>query len=234
MRALILAGGYGTRLGELTKTIPKALVEVGGKPIIDRTIAKLTEIGITEITVNTHYLSEMVTDHLVTKFPELNLRIVYEPKLLGTAGTLKANIDWLATDDFIVMHGDNFFTDNLFGLVQGELNPEIFLRAFTFLTDSPQNCGVFTLSKDNRINSFDEKEQNTTSTVANAAIYRFSKEILTYISNLGPSETDISVNLIPALLDKIELVELKGCFIDIGTERGLKQANLFAELNSEF
>jgi dTDP-glucose pyrophosphorylase len=50
LRALILAGGYGTRLGELTKTIPKALVEVGGIAIIDRTINKLTEIGITEIT----------------------------------------------------------------------------------------------------------------------------------------------------------------------------------------
>ena len=93
MRALILAGGYGTRLGELTKSLPKALVEVGGVPIIDRTIKKLTEIGITEITINTHYLHEMVKDHLNKRWEDLKLRIVFEPELLGTAGTLKNNID---------------------------------------------------------------------------------------------------------------------------------------------
>lgn len=230
MRALILAGGYGTRLGELTKTIPKALVEVGGTPIIDRTIIKLTEIGITEITVNTHYLSEIVTEHLVAKFPELKLRLVFEPKLLGTAGTLKANIDWLATDDFIVIHGDNFFTDNLFGLISSEMAPGILLRACTFITDSPQNSGIFTLSEGKKIESFDEKKFDVTSVIANAAIYRFSKDILGYISNLGLSQTDISLDVIPDILDKIELVGLNGEFIDIGTKQGLDRANLVATL----
>ena len=51
MRALILAAGFGTRLGSLTQEIPKSLVEVGGIPIIDRSISKLMEIGITEIPV---------------------------------------------------------------------------------------------------------------------------------------------------------------------------------------
>jgi mannose-1-phosphate guanylyltransferase len=231
LRALILAGGYGTRLGKLTKTIPKALIKVGGTPIIDRAIQKLTEIGITEITINTHYLNEMVTDHLVTKFPNLNLRIVFEPKLLGTAGTLKANIDWLATDDFIVMHGDNFFTDNLFGLVSREMEPGILIRACTFITDSPQNSGIFTISKENRVESFYEKQYEVKSVIANAAIYRFSQEIRNYILNLGPSQTDISIDVIPNILNKIDLVELNGDFIDIGTRQGLYRANLAANLN---
>ena len=231
MRALILAGGYGTRLGDLTKTVPKALIEVGGIPIIDRSINKLNEIGITEITVNTHYLSEMVTDHLLTKFPNLNLRIVFEPELLGTAGTLKANIDWLATDDFIVMHGDNFFTDNLFGLVDREMNPGIFLRACTFITDSPQNSGIFTLSADNCLKSFAEKRDDVKSVIANAAIYRFSKNILSYIANLSPSQSDISRDVITEILDKTELVALNGEFIDIGTKHGLNRANLIANIN---
>jgi mannose-1-phosphate guanylyltransferase len=233
LRALILAGGYGTRLGELTKTIPKALVEVGGIPIIDRTINKLNEIGITEITVNTHYLNEMVTEHLTTKFPELNLRIVFEPKLLGTAGTLKANIDWLATDDFIVMHGDNYFKDNLFTLAESNLRPGNLLRACTFVSKSPQHCGIFTLSQENIILSYDEKKQDITSTIANAAIYRFSKDAINLVSNLEINQKDISVNIIPTILDKIELVELEGDFIDIGTAQGLSRANASAQVNSD-
>jgi mannose-1-phosphate guanylyltransferase len=231
LRALILAGGYGTRLGELTKTIPKALIKVGGTPIIDRAIHKLIEVGITEITVNTHYLNEMVSEHLYTKFPNLNLRIVFEPKLLGTAGTLKANIDWLATGDFIVMHGDNYFADNLCGLMSGEMKPGILLRACTFITDSPQNSGIFTISEGKRIKSFDEKKYNVRSVIANAAIYRFSKNIISYISNLGNNQIDISTDVIPKILDKIELVELNGDFIDIGTKQGLDRANLVATLN---
>ncbi len=230
MRALILAGGYGTRLGDLTKDIPKALIEVGGIPIIDRGIKKLTEIGITEIMVNTHYFSEMVTDHLFTEFSDLNLRIIFEPELLGTAGTLKANIDWLATDDFIVMHGDNFFTDSLFGLVDGEMSPGIFLRACTFITDSPQSTGVFTLSEGGHLKSFDEKKSDVKSVIANAAIYRFSRDIRSYISKLGVSQTDISVDIIPDILNRIELVGLNGEFIDIGTREGLDRANFVVNL----
>ena len=229
MRALILAGGYGTRLGELTKSTPKILIEVGGIPIIDRTIHKLTEVGITEITINTHYLSDMVTKYLISKFPNLDLRIVFEPKLLGTAGTLKSNIDWLAIDDFIVMHGDNFFTDNLFGLVKGELGSKNLLRACTFITNKPQDCGVFTIINANNVIGFDEKKRNSTSNIANAAIYRFSKEVRSLVSNLREDEKDISRNFLPTILNKIELVMLRDNFIDIGTPEGLEKANLAAK-----
>jgi len=229
LRALILAGGYGTRLGERTKSLPKALIEVGGIPIIDRTIHKLIEVGITEITINTHYLSEMVASHLNKRFQNLNIRMVFEPKLLGTAGTLRANIEWLAVDDFIVMHGDNFFTDSLFTLTLKNLKPGNLIRASTFLTNDPVNCGIFTVSKKNSVISFDEKKKHVNSNIANAAIYRFSKEILNLVLNLNSSETDISMHLLPLVLNKIELVPLKGAFIDIGTESGLKIANDLVE-----
>lgn len=229
MRALILAGGYGTRLGEQTKSVPKALVKVGGIPIIDRTIHKLVEVGITEMTVNTHYLSEMVALHLRQSFENLNIRIVFEPKLLGTAGTLKANIEWLAVDDFIVMHADNFFTDTLFALTMNDLKPGNLVRASTFITNDPKNCGVFTISEDNYVISFDEKKQHAKSNIANAAIYRFSKKTVNLVSNLNLNETDISLHVLPLVLNKIELASLKGDFIDIGTESGLKLANNLAQ-----
>jgi mannose-1-phosphate guanylyltransferase len=228
LRALILAAGYGTRLGEQTKSLPKALIEVGGIPIIDRTIHKLVEVGITEITINTHYLSEMVVVHLNKRFQNLNIRIVFEPKLLGTAGTLKANIEWLAIDDFIVMHGDNFFTDTLFALTMNDLKPGNLVRAGTFLTNDPMNCGVFTVSEDNSVIYFDEKKQHAKSNIANAAIYRFSKYALNLVSNLNLNEKDISLHVLPLVLNKIELAPLKGDFIDIGTESGLKLANILS------
>jgi dTDP-glucose pyrophosphorylase len=125
------------------------------------------------------------------------------------------------------MHGDNFFTDTLFALTINDLKPGNLVRASTFITNDPINCGVFTVSKENSVISFDEKKQHVNSNIANAAIYRFSKEILNLVSNLNLNETDISVHLLPLVLNKIELVPLKGAFIDIGTESGLKLANKF-------
>jgi NDP-sugar pyrophosphorylase family protein len=129
------------------------------------------------------------------------------------------------------MHGDNFFTDNLFGLVDRKMNPGIFVRACTFITDSPRNSGIFTLSEENRLIRFDEKRDGVKSVIANAAIYRFSKNILSYVANLSPSQSDISRDVITEILDKIELVALNGEFIDIGTKHGLNQANLIANIN---
>lgn len=229
MRALILAGGYGSRLGELTKSIPKILIEVGGVPIIDRTIGKLIDIGITEITINTHYMDEMVTKYLTSRFPDLNLRIVYEPILLGTVGTLKANIDWLAVDDFIVMHADNFFADNLSELIAGELKPGNLLRACTFITKNPENCGVFIVTEENTVIDFDEKKETARSNVANAAIYRFSKNVSELVSELRDEVRDISIDFLPTITKKIELVMLKNDFFDIGTREGLFEANLAAK-----
>ena len=229
MRALILAGGYGSRLGELTKSIPKILIEVGGVPIIDRTIGKLIDIGITEITINTHYMDEMVTKYLTSRFPDLNLRIVFEPNLLGTAGTLKANIDWLAVDDFIVMHADNFFTDNLSELTAGELKPGNLLRACTFITNNPENYGVFVVTEENSVIGFDEKKKAARSNLANAAIYRFSKNVLGLVSKLSEEVRDISVDFLPVIIEKTELVMLQNVFFDIGTHEELHKANLAAK-----
>ena len=73
--------------------------------------------------MNTQQLNQIVTDHLVTRFPNLNLPIVFDPKLLVTLGTLEANIEWLATGNFIVKHSDNFFTDYQFGPISSEMKP---------------------------------------------------------------------------------------------------------------
>jgi mannose-1-phosphate guanylyltransferase len=211
----------------MTKTIPKALVEVGGVPIIDRTIHKLIEIGITEITINTHYLSKIVAEHLAMKFPKLNLRIVFEPKLLGTAGTLKHHIDWLAEDDFIVMHGDNYFQDSLQELLRNhnEANDRRVATMLTFESENPENCGVIELDNTGFILSFHEKSKTPPTNIANAAIYIFSKETKKNILSLSEDETDISIDLIPRLMREIKTVKCLGDFIDIGTLENLEKAN---------
>ena len=101
MKAIILAAGYGTRLGSLTKNKPKCLMKIGHKAVIEHIIDNLHTAGISEIIVNTHYLPDKVISRLKS-----NVLYFYEPRLLGHTGTIKSLQEWLENDDFFVINGD--------------------------------------------------------------------------------------------------------------------------------
>ena len=227
MKGLILAAGFGTRLGQLTQQTPKALIRVGGKEILDHNIRKLLEIGITEILINTHYLAEQVEKFLAIQDYSAILTTVFEPELLGTAGTMRANLDFFGAKDFLVMHGDNFFTSALNSLVDAHFNrsPSTELTMATFDTKNPELCGTVVTDDVGVVIDFFEKSKDSTSLEANAAIYIFSQCVTQEFLNLPIDKNDISRDLIPRMLGKIQSHQLKGDFIDIGTPEGLKAAN---------
>ncbi len=105
----ILAGGLATRLRPLTSTIPKALVEVAGKPFIRHQLAYLKGQGISEVVMCTGYLGEMIEAE-VGHGSEFGLKVSYSPdgeKLLGTGGALKRALPMLG-EAFFVLYGDSF------------------------------------------------------------------------------------------------------------------------------
>jgi mannose-1-phosphate guanylyltransferase len=107
MKALLLAGGYGTRLLPITKNIPKCLVDFNGEKLLDIWLSRLVESGVREILINTHHLAEVVNQHIDRSIYKNNVRLVYEDELLGTAGTIKKNQVFFGDDPLIVIHADN-------------------------------------------------------------------------------------------------------------------------------
>lgn len=101
MKAVLMAAGYGTRLGDLTKKTPKPIIEIDGKSILEHIIERLHIHGIREIIVNVHYLPMVITERINS-----NALYFYEPKLLGHEGTLSALKQWLEDDDFFTINGD--------------------------------------------------------------------------------------------------------------------------------
>lgn len=106
MKALILAAGLGTRLRPLTDQIPKPMVPIGGKPMLEHHIEHLSASGIKEICVNLHHLPEKITDYFGDG-SRWGVKIFYkfEPQILGTAGAIK-NFEDLLSDDFLLIYGD--------------------------------------------------------------------------------------------------------------------------------
>ena len=119
MKAFLLAGGLGTRLRPLTDTTPKCLVEIGGRTLLDLWLDALAKVGVDEVLVNTHHLAERVEAHVAQRQDVPVVRLSHEPTLLGSAGTLMANKDFVAGEPmFLVINADNLTDFDLGRLVE--------------------------------------------------------------------------------------------------------------------
>ena len=118
-KALLLSAGFGTRLRPLTNEFPKCLVKIKNIPILEHWLLKLEKIGIDEVLVNKHYLTEKV-DEFLKKRAKSNLKItdVYEEQLCGTAGTLIKNKSFFYDSNILFIHVDNYTTSDLSGLLE--------------------------------------------------------------------------------------------------------------------
>ena len=232
MKALLLAGGFGTRLKPLTENIPKCLVPLGNKPLLDYWINGLTEANFNSLLINTHYLADQVKE-FVRHHPMRNkIELLHEENLLGTAGTLKENINILKHEDCLMVHADNYCTAdfNEFLLRHQNRPKECLITMMTFYTKEPQSCGIVELDENGLVQNFYEKEETPRGNIANGAIYMLSKEFLSDFECKFASASDFSEEVIPYLLGRIFTYHTSAKLVDIGTLSTYYRLN--KELNS--
>lgn len=228
MKAVILAGGYGTRLRPLTYTTPKPMIPIGGKPLLYYTIESLKKAGFNEIIITTGYMKEKIIEYFGNG-ENFGVKIYYsiEDKPLGTAGSIKLVAENL---------------DEPFGLTQGDIVTEIDLGqqmdyhmkkggiatiAFKEVED-PWNYGIAQLNEEKLVVRFAEKlpKEKCFSNLANLGLYTLQPEVLEYIPE--EKEYDFSKNLFPKLLNlgkRIYGYVASGFWIDVGRIEGYLRAN---------
>lgn len=109
-KAIILAAGFGKRLLPLTKELPKPLLEIGGKKLIEYSIDLLRENNITEIIINSHYLHEKISEFITKKYP--NISLSYEKNILDTGGGILNAMCFFDQENFFVLNSDTVWTRN--------------------------------------------------------------------------------------------------------------------------
>jgi len=215
VRALLLAAGLGTRLRPLTDTTPKCLVPISGKPLLDIWCEALLASGVTKLLINLHYKSGQVQQHIgSSKFSEF-VETVYEPSLLGTAGTLLANQKFFENQDGILLHADNYCEANISDFIRAhETRPSTCdLTMLAFRTSTPETCGILEVAENQILQKMYEKSSEDHGNLANAAFYILSKRLISELKD----ETDFSNEVIPKYFGKTLVVETSETFIDIGT-----------------
>lgn len=227
MRALLLAAGLGTRLRPLTNTIPKCLVPIGGQPLLGIWLKHLAKAGIEPLLVNTHYLASQVEAFIDTSPYRDKVTLANEPQLLGTAGTLIANLDFFQGEDGLLIHADNYCLTDLTAFQKAHCDRprECVMTMMTFRTDNPSSCGIVELDDRGVVIGFHEKVVNPPGNLANGAVYILSAELLRRLSTDLVTVRDFSTEVIKHFVGCIYSYETKDIFMDIGTNSAYKIAS---------
>lgn len=223
VKALLLAAGFGSRLQPLTNIWPKCLMPIGGIPLLEYWLEELDQLNIHDVLVNTHFHSEKVQSFLNREIYKDWIVHKYEQRLLGTAGTLFANVEYFVGSTVLFIHGDNWCQCNFqeflyYHFFQRPKNT--LMTMMTFLTDSPKTCGIVELDADGVVQGFHEKVVNPPGNLANASVYLLDPEILDLIKE-RPQAEDFDIDIIPELLGKIATWENIGIHRDIGSQDSL-------------
>ena len=227
--AILLVGGFGTRLMPLTKNTPKPMLTVAGVPVTEHQIAMAKAAGITEIVLATSYLSEVFIPYFGdgSKWG-IKIKYAVEKEPLGTGGAIRNAAQLLDTNESVViLNGDVLSSHNLTEQIrQHEAHGADVTLHLTEVEDA-RAFGCVPTDSDGRVTAFLEKMENPVTNQINAGCYVFNPRIISTI----PLDTVVSVEreTFPQLVEsgaKVFGFVENAYWLDIGTPRALLKASL--------
>lgn len=217
LRAMVLAAGIGSRLKPLSEVVPKPLIKIGGRPVIEHIMLLLKKHGINNVISNTHYLADKIHDYFsIEKQKELGITLEFrhEAELSGVAGGIRTCSDFLKETTACIIMGDALTDIDLSRLYEKHREAvnkhNCLITVAQMQVEDTSQFGVIVTDDNGRITSFQEKPspEEALSNWANTGVYFFEPEVYDYI----PSETeapsyDVAKDLFPRLLKEEKYIQ---------------------------
>ncbi len=215
--AIILAGGLGTRLGNLVSNLPKVLLPVNGKPFLDILLHHLHKSGmIGKVILAIGYKAEKIIEHYKNS-TTFNFSIVFsvETELLGTGGAIKKALGYSETDNVLVMNGDSYVDVNLEEMSAAHRTKKTAMTVVIKEVPDASRYGRVVIDADGRVVAFEEKKSDLAGGYVNAGVYLFNRNLVN-----GVAEDQVlswEKDLLPFFLgESVYGFISRGRFIDIG------------------
>ncbi len=228
MKAFILAAGLGTRLRSLGLDVPKVMVPIGGKPLLQHHLEMLRDQGIREFIVNLHHLPEKITDYFGdgSRFG-VSLAYSHEPQLLGTAGAVKKMEDDLRGGTFLVMYGDNLVRLRFAPLLEFHRARKAWATVALFESAEPWTGGVVETEPNGRVRRFVEKpdRKEISTNLISAGILVLEPAVLDAIP--AGQFCDFGKDVLPKLVaagQPVYAMKPRAYIADVGTPERLQKA----------
>lgn len=221
--AIILAGGFGTRLKDVVSDLPKPMAPVNGTPFLTYLLNYLQKYGIQNVIISTGFLSEKISTYYKNKFKQLNIIYSHEEEPLGTGGGIRLALEKSQDENVLILNGDSFFNLDIKSFCNSHLisNSQVSL-ALRKVNDVSRYGEIQT--QENRIIAFNEKSTVAKPGLINAGVYIINKEI--FLTNTGENlNFSIEKDFFAKHLTSISMsgFEFDNYFIDIGIPEDYKK-----------
>jgi mannose-1-phosphate guanylyltransferase len=216
MKAFLLAAGSGTRLRPLTDRIPKCLAPIRGVPILNIWLELCRRAGIRELLVNLHAQAEMVRSVLQEGHNGIKVILSEEEVLQGSAGTLRANRQWVASEpEFWVLYADVLTTLDLNKMLAAHRRRNLAATIGLSQVNDPSRCGVVTFDEAMVATEFVEKPERPKSNWAFSGLLIGTPDLLDAIPRQCPA--DLGFDVLPKLVGRMLAYPISDYLVDIGT-----------------
>ena len=226
MQAIILAGGFGTRLQTVVKEVPKPLAPISGKPFLFWLVTYLQQQGINNFIFSLGYLHHQVEAFLKEEFPNLDYNCVIENEPLGTGGAIKLCLEKINEKDVIVINGDTFFNLNVKDFIEYYHNTHSDCCIAVTPMQNFDRYGSVTIDEQNIIHQFNEKKYCEKGYI-NTGILILNKNIFLEKTRQLPQNFSYEKDFLEPNISQIKVTGYiaAGYFIDIGIPEDYYKAN---------
>jgi len=176
-QAIIIAGGFGTRLQSVIKDLPKPMADINGKPFLEYLLNFLKKQGIKKVILSVGYKYKMIVDYFGENFSGINIVYSIEEEPLGTGGAIKKALNYIDYNDVFVLNGDTFFDINLSEFYKFHIGKKSDLSIGLKIMRNSDRYGIVEVDDDFKIKNFIEKRYSDKALI-NAGVYILKKDFL--------------------------------------------------------
>ncbi|MFE6984866.1 glucose-1-phosphate thymidylyltransferase [Streptomyces griseus] len=188
MKALVLSGGSGTRLRPFSYSMPKQLIPIANKPVLEHVIEDIRELGVSEVGVIVGDRADQISD-VIGDGSRLGVKVTYIPqdKPRGLAHCVSLARPFLGDDDFVMYLGDNMLPDGVRDIAEEFRTVRPAAQVVVHKVPDPRAFGIAELDGDGKVVRLVEKPQEPTSDLALVGVYFFTKAVHEAVANIRPS-----------------------------------------------
>jgi D-glycero-alpha-D-manno-heptose 1-phosphate guanylyltransferase len=222
--AIILAGGFGTRLQSVVSEVPKPMAPVNGKPFLEYLLLHLKKFQVQKVILSVGYKAESIIDFFGNSFGNLAVEYSIEEEPLGTGGAVKLAMEKCNEADVLVLNGDSFVSVNLNNFYSFHISNNSDASFCLYKINNAARYGTVELDEENRITGFAEKKGETGAGIINGGIYLFKNKIF---NGLGlPAKFSLEKDFFEPNIENLNMMGYisNGYFIDIGIPEDYQRA----------
>jgi mannose-1-phosphate guanylyltransferase len=200
----------------LTNSIPKCLLPIQGIPLLEIWLNNCRSAGITDVLINAHAHVAAIREFAAEQKTGVRMRIAQEPELLGSAGTLAENREFIAGEKaFFILYADVLTNVDISKMLVFHKQKHLTATLGIYQVPDPSRCGIVTLDENAVIRNFVEKPVPPSGNWAFAGVMVAAPELLNYLPNRRPA--DIGYEVLPKMVGKMAGYAISEYLLDIGT-----------------